>query len=116
VRQSANLIDKRYHQAGFKARWLNTVPLREISLRKILWSYHNMLGTTLYLLFLLCGAWRVANIRRRPSHIDLVGQAAVAGLQISQAQPMSAMQAVMQHHASLIIGNYGSLTPAISQN
>lgn len=52
---------------------------RENAIRETLWSYHYTLGTTLFLLVLLRGAWGLANLPRRPAHSGRVGQAAVAG-------------------------------------
>ena len=52
---------------------------RENALRQTLWSYHSTLGTTLFLLVLLRGAWGLWNLPRRPAHSGMVGQAEVAG-------------------------------------
>lgn len=51
----------------------------ENALREALWSYHYDLGTTLFLLVALRGAWGLANISRRPSHAGAAGRAAVIG-------------------------------------
>lgn len=48
-------------------------------LRDVLWNYHMTLGTTLFLLVLLRGAWGLANMARRPPHEGTMGQAAKAG-------------------------------------
>jgi cytochrome b561 len=52
---------------------------RENALRDALWTYHTNLGTTLFLLVLLRGVWGILNLRKRPSHSGLMGQAAKAG-------------------------------------
>ena len=52
---------------------------RENALCETLWSDHTTLGTTLFLLVLLRGAWGLANVPKRPPHPGMVGHAAVAG-------------------------------------
>lgn len=52
---------------------------RENALRETLWSYHTSLGTTLFLLVLLRGAWGLANSSRRPKNTGALGQAATVG-------------------------------------
>ena len=52
---------------------------RENELRELLWSYHPDLGTTLFLLVLIRGAWGLANMSRRPPHSGAIGRAAVVG-------------------------------------
>ncbi|WP_417601510.1 cytochrome b [Pararhodobacter oceanensis] len=52
---------------------------RESALRGTLWSYHTNLGTTLFLLVLLRGIWGLLNLRNRPAHANLIGQAAKLG-------------------------------------
>ncbi|GIT88752.1 MULTISPECIES: cytochrome b [Roseobacter] len=53
---------------------------REDPLREFFWAYHAPLGTTLFLLMLLRGAWGLINLRRRPApHAGLIGRAALAG-------------------------------------
>ena len=70
----AALFALQFLSAG--ARW--ALP-RENALRETLWSYHQTLGMTLFLLVLLRGAWGLYNLRARPGHGGLVGRAAVAG-------------------------------------
>lgn len=52
---------------------------RENAVRETLWSYHATLGTTLFLLILLRGAWGLANLSSRPPHRGRMGQAAKVG-------------------------------------
>ncbi|MBT8419090.1 MAG: cytochrome b [Silicimonas sp.] len=52
---------------------------RENTLREALWSYHNDLGMTLFLLVLVRGVWGLMNIPRRPEQSGRMGTAAVAG-------------------------------------
>lgn len=52
---------------------------RENALRETLWSYHTTLGTTLFLLVLIRGAWGLANISRRPPQTGQLALAATAG-------------------------------------
>lgn len=49
------------------------------AVRDALWSYHTMLGTTLFLLVILRGIWGLVNLSKRPSHSGAVGQAAKLG-------------------------------------
>lgn len=58
------------------ARWALE---REHPVREVLWSYHATLGTTLFLLVLLRGAWGLANMTNRPPHSGPIGTAALAG-------------------------------------
>ncbi|MCR8825787.1 cytochrome b [Pseudosulfitobacter koreensis] len=94
-RTMPNLTDSP-HRYGLVSRWLHwgmaalfaaqflsaaahwALP-RENALRDLLWGYHPTLGTLLFLLVLLRGAWGLANIRRRPAHLGRLGQAATLG-------------------------------------
>lgn len=80
------LVSRAFHwgmAALFAAQFLSAAAhsalARENALRDALWSYHANLGTTLFLLFLLRGVWGLLNLRKRPVHSDLMGQAAKAG-------------------------------------
>ncbi|PRY92821.1 cytochrome b561 [Hasllibacter halocynthiae] len=58
------------------ARW--ALP-RGDAWRDLFWSYHVDLGSILFMLVVIRGAWGLANLTRRPPHEGLMGRAAAAG-------------------------------------
>ena len=47
--------------------------------RDLVWSYHQPLGATLFLLVIARGVWGIVNLSRRPGHEGLMGKAAKLG-------------------------------------
>ncbi|MEM1360633.1 MAG: cytochrome b [Pseudomonadota bacterium] len=52
---------------------------REDAFRELVWSYHQPLGATLFLLVMIRGLWGLLNLSRRPGHSGVLGKAAVLG-------------------------------------
>lgn len=55
------------------------VSIGDTALTKLVGGSHLTLGSTLFVLVLLRGAWALANLRQRPPHSGRLGRAAVTG-------------------------------------